>query len=244
MVTMKKIRKLIFGIKHFVNYLYYFKSSITKNSYLCKLVGEKINPLGGGTIVTYKILGLQGNNEIALQELLSNKTLIERFHPAEAAKLGSIAFEDVTSEVSENQKKEVFCQIKNIMLNSIHDTCPNKKFEDSTPEYNRIEPKRTNNLFEHLSSVIIENKYQCKLVAGKSSPSGDDTIITFTMLGKREGYEKLLQKLLSDKKLLEKFHPTEAIKFGFIARGDFTFGLPEMEKIEKMCRIKNKAHIL
>jgi len=225
-IVMKKIKNLIIKTKQFINCLYYLRSSIAKNTYPCKLVGEKINPLGNGTIILYKIRGEQDNNEIPLQYLLNTKKLIEKFHPTDAVKLGSIALKDILLELNENERNQKFNIIKNIMLNSTHDIYPIKEFkildyQHKTPTFNNSVNKD-----DYLDSAVMGNTYPCKLVGSKATDNTSLTIIIFTILGKREGYEKSLSELLKDKKLIERFHPTEAIKFGFIALGDSIFELP------------------
>ncbi|HSW68655.1 MAG TPA: hypothetical protein VLI69_00675 [Gammaproteobacteria bacterium] len=219
MSFMEKIKNFMVRIKHFINSLYYFKSILAKNVYPCRLIGEKID--SQETIILYKIRGQQNNSEILLQQLLNNKKLIEKFHSADAVKLGIIAFKDIILSLDKSEQEQKFYQIKNIMLNSIHDIYPSKYFTDIC-----LINSCTNNSIDeenYLDLAVRENKYPCKLVASKTTHKKNCTTIVFTILGKREGHEKSLSSLLADNELLEKFHPTEAIKFGFIDFGDSKF---------------------
>lgn len=217
---MLKIKKIGSKLKYLINSMYYLKDSISKNTYPYKLIGEKIYHLESGKIVLYKILGQQNNNEISLKNLLNNKKFIEKFHPADAIRLGAMAFEEIISNLNHAERQVKFDQIKNTMLNSAHDVYP--KREPSLHELQNITSDHTTNE-DYLDIAVMRNSYPCKLVGGKTDRKQIRTIITYIIWGKRDGHEKSLKHLINDKELIQKFHPTEAIKFGFIFSGDSLF---------------------
>lgn len=223
---MDKIINLFSKIKYFINYLYYFKSSLRKNVYPYKLISKKITSNHAVTIISYRTRGQNKINEISLQELLNNKKLIDRFHPLEAVKLGSIAFEDIILNLPSETQNNKFNQIRNIMLSSVHDLSPNKESESTY--FTQVNNNISFDDADYIDNAEINNTYVCKLVGGKFNFAKSTTTIIFTILGKREGYTKLLHDVIADKKLLSKFHPTEAVKFGFISTGDDFFKLSEI----------------
>lgn len=237
---MPKILAPLFKIKYFINYLYYMCFSLIKNTYPYKLIGEKINPLSTETIVLYKILGSNTNYEIPLKHLLDNKKLIENFHPTDALKLGAIAFDEIIFALPESERKTSFEKIKTKMLNSTHDTYPNRILESLSIKTHKNHCNHMQYNPTYLDSVVTKNKYPYKLVGAKSSSLKKGTTIMFTIFGKREGYEKILQELLNDKLTIEKFHPTETVKFGFIALGDALYEIQKNGKPICVEEIKNK----
>jgi len=215
---MKKIIKLFVKIKHLLNSLYYLKSIINKNVYPCRLIGEKIIHSNNDTIILYKIRGKENTNEISLKILLSNIRLVEKFSPIESVKLGVLSFKNTILSLPYHDRRKKFNAIKEIMFNSVHDICPSKKLNKSQLKYEITEHIDPSSKF--LNEVATKNSYAYKLVHGKFCNENKDTIITYTILGKREGYEISLRNLLLNKNLLQKFHPTETVKFGFIFSGD------------------------
>lgn len=73
----------------------------------------------------------------------------------------------------------------------------------------------------HYSIASIKNRYPCKIIKIKDicdlskSPS-----ITYQAVTKLNICKKTVKEILDDPVLVEKFHPTDAVKFGFIAFGD------------------------
>lgn len=90
----------------------------------------------------------------------------------------------------------------------------------------------------HISS--LRNYYPCKLVGEIEVDGENKTLIRYRTLGKRDTYTIPIQELLEDRDLIEKFHPTEAIKFGAIAMGDILLSLPEDKRQQKFEEIKQK----
>lgn len=92
----------------------------------------------------------------------------------------------------------------------------------------------------HYCSSSEANYYICKLVGEKNISDSPNTVILYRMLGKRDLFEISVNDLLDNKELLEKFHPTEAVKFGAIAMGDILFNLPEEQRPKRFAEIKQK----
>lgn len=68
------------------------------------------------------------------------------------------------------------------------------------------------------------NYYPCKLIGEKpNNAEQSNTVIIYRHIGKREIFEISVKDLLDKRDLLERFHPTEAVKFGAIAMGDILF---------------------
>ena len=84
------------------------------------------------------------------------------------------------------------------------------------------------------------NRYPCKLVGEKLTDDAKTTHIIYRIVGKKGIHEISIPDLLDDEKLLARFHPTEAVKFGAIAVGDVLFNIPEEEKIKKIKMMKRK----
>lgn len=83
------------------------------------------------------------------------------------------------------------------------------------------------------------NVYPCKAVGQVISPSGE-TIIQYTILGKRDVHSIPLKTLMNDKALLNKFTPTQAAKLGVISIGEILFTLPESERKNRFEEIRSK----
>jgi len=214
MFVVKKLKDALAKLSGFFQYHY----ASSKNHYLYKLLGEKHAYDTNNTIIVFRKLGEKQPIEMPVKELLAAPHLIAHIHPKEALKIGSIALEEFIVELPENSRKQQFNKMKNIMLNSTHSLSNNESGNSPLQ-------------LQHLSPAInIKNTYPFKLVGGKSNNNGINTTITYTILGKREGHEKKLHELVNNIELIEKFHPTEAIKFGFIALGDSLFSSSQTEK--------------
>jgi len=76
----------------------------------------------------------------------------------------------------------------------------------------------------------IRNVYTHRSV-GQTQGRNGETIILYTILGKRDVYRISIEKLMEDKDLLERFHPCQTVKFGVISLGDVLFQVaPEQRK--------------
>ncbi|MCP4473772.1 MAG: hypothetical protein GY821_04245 [Gammaproteobacteria bacterium] len=76
--------------------------------------------------------------------------------------------------------------------------------------------------------------------AGQRQDSNGETIIIYTLLGKRDLYEITIKELIENNDLLEQFHPFQAVKFGSIAIGDLLFSLPPEQREHKYNHIRKQ----
>lgn len=212
------IQKINDVIVQAIGFFQYYYAAFMRNYYPCKLDGEKHSEEANEAIIVYHKTKNRFSLEISIKELLSNSTLIADFQPEEAVKIGFIAFEQFVLEVPLDERSLKFNQIKHIMLNSTCDVSQNFNFGNIFFETTCESTKQDDR--HHLN----KNIYPCRLVGGKPDNVTNGTKIIFTVLGKREGYDTTLSDLISNKDLLNKFHPTEAVKFGFIHMGDTQLG--------------------
>ena len=85
------------------------------------------------------------------------------------------------------------------------------------------------------------NQYYCKLIGEKLNPQEkSNTIILYRLLGKRDIFEISIRELLDNRDLLEKFHPTEAVKLGAIAMGDMLSTIEHDATVARFQEIKRK----
>lgn len=233
---MKILKNLTSRLGYIISCLYYLRSSIIKNSYPYKLIGEKIIPSKNDILILFKILGKTDIFEIELKKILNNTKHLERFSPIDALKIGSLALNDIIIKLPENERKNKFNKIKCYMLNSTHDV-HNITVEDENIDLDSQFCKNDSfiNLFHYLDSISLTNAYPCKLVGSKSHLEMNNTIIIYTIFGKRDGHEKSLKDIINNSDILAKFHPTDAIKFGFIYTGEKLF--TKQERQEKYSRL-------
>lgn len=219
-INMFVIRKVKYLAVQLMGFLQYYCAAFMRNYCQCKLHGEKRSTETNETVVVYHKAGNSRSLEISIKELLSNPTLISNFYPEDALKIGFIALEQFVFEMPLGERTIKFSQVKQIMLNSTYDVTQksnpfNLFFESINCEINK----------NNEPNYLCKNIYPCRLVGGKADNIAlGGTRITFTILGKRDGYDITLSELINNKALLKKFHPTEAVKFGFIHMGD-TMGL-------------------
>lgn len=217
MYILQKVKNIINKKTGFFQYYY---AAYMRNYYSCKLLGEKSSELTNDTIVIFQKSGNAKSSEISIKELLSDLTLISSFNPEEAAKIGFIALEQFIFEIPIEERFFKFNQIKKIMLNSTGDIGQyvnlNKLFFSSDNYKSNIDNKK---------NISCKNTYPYRLVGEKNNGKSSETTIIYTILGKKDGYNKSLKDLILEKDLIDKFHPTEAVKFGFIYMGDMLFSL-------------------
>lgn len=197
-----------------IGFFQYYYSAFMRNYYPCKLDGEKRSEETNEIFVVYHKIRNNLLLEIPIKNLLSNSKLLANFQPEEAVKIGFIALEQFILESPLNESALKFNQIKHIMLNSTSTVNHNFSFENEFIDTAHIQTKNDNTNYLH------KNKYPCRLVGEKQDNTINSTRIIFTILGKREGYDTTLNELINNKDLLKKFHPTEAVKFGFIHMGE------------------------
>ncbi|HLB41988.1 MAG: hypothetical protein A3F13_04890 [Gammaproteobacteria bacterium RIFCSPHIGHO2_12_FULL_40_19] len=226
---MPKIKNLIPIFNGLLNRLHYARSAFLKNTYQCKLIGEKFDSSNTEAVIVFKLLGKKDQHTPSIHSVFYNKKLISNFSPKDAAKLGRIAFNDLNYDARDIEDRNQFIKIKNAMLSSTHDiylpSYPHNcgQFTQSTEAVDRM------CVNFNLDSSASKNKYPFKLVSYKSVSLPGETIIIYTILGKRDGYKKPLKEIMSTNSLLEKFHPTEAAKFGFIFTGEDFFAYDQNE---------------
>lgn len=218
MFVIKIIKDLFNKVDCFFQY-YYF--SFMRNYYPCKLVGEKRSGETNNITVVYQKSGDSIPSEKTIKKLLSDYELISFFNSEESLKIGFIAFEEFILEEPFEERMMKFNLIKNIMLNSTDDI--NKNFDFSR----LFSEKIVTDYKVNSKNGSSKNTYPCKLVDGSTCNVTNGTTVTFTVFGKRDGYEIKLRELILNKELLLKFHPTDTVKFGFIYMGDILFGFTE-----------------
>lgn len=214
MFIIKKIKDLFVRIEGFFQYHYF---SFMRNYYPCKLVGERRLVKGNEITVIYHKSGHSIPFEKPIKKLLSDYNLISFFNPDESLKIGFIAFEEFIFEEPHEERMIKFNAIKSAMLNSNYDTKKSFNFSSLFSEKVNAEYK------ENYVGNLHKNTYPCRLVLGNNCNKNNETTITYTLFGKRDGYEIKLRELILNKELLIKFHPTDAVKFGFIYMGDVLF---------------------
>lgn len=213
---MRWLDKIFFILKKQINYFYYLNSTFSRNSYPCKLIGEKLNSTNEEPIIIFKILGKIEKYSIPISNIFFNKNLIASFSPKDSLKLGRIAFNFIINNKKENDKLKIFSNIKEMMLSSVHDIFSEAHFfSELTPA--NLEAIINIDIESYLISLISNNKYPFKLVGYESL---NKTTIIYTLFGKRDGYQKTLNNIINTDLVLDKFHPTEAVKFGFISAGE------------------------
>jgi hypothetical protein len=197
----------------------YYYAVYMRNYYPYKLIGEKQSESTNGTIIIFNKTGSIASSEISIKKLLSDLALISNFNPEDAYKIGFIALEQFICEVPLEERFCKFNEIKKIMLNSTG--CINQNINLSNFIFNDNDEKPSIN-----NSKITQHKntYPYRLVGEKNNKNTSETTIIYTILGKRDGYTKSLKNLILHKEIIGKFHPTEAVKFGFIYMGDILFG--------------------
>ena len=76
-----------------------------------------------------------------------------------------------------------------------------------------------NRAYYYLAS--IKNRYPCKIVGiGSSAENWGTFKVIYRAITKFNIVEASAQEIMDDPMLIEKFHPTDAVKLGFIAAGE------------------------
>lgn len=81
--------------------------------------------------------------------------------------------------------------------------------------------------------------YSHRAVAQRHNKQGE-TVIIYTLLGKRDLYEIRLKYLMDDPKLLAQFHPCQAAKFGALSMGDVLFSMPIDQREQALSEMRSK----
>ena len=73
----------------------------------------------------------------------------------------------------------------------------------------------------HYSLESIKNRYPCKLIeVTAASDFTKEAIVSFRAVTRINIRKATLPEMLDDPMLIEKFHPTEAVKLGFLSAGE------------------------
>lgn len=73
----------------------------------------------------------------------------------------------------------------------------------------------------YYSLESIKNRYPCKIIAVKNIDKFDAPVDIKFIAATKINIRKLqVQEILSDPLLIEKFHPTDSVKLGFLACGE------------------------
>ncbi len=101
--------------------------------------------------------------------------------------------------------------------------------------------------FYHFSS--IKNRYPCRVTAERIDSTTQETIVVYRVSPRKDEFEIKLKSLLDQPLLIEKFHPTEAIRLGFMAFGEIFFNQPKetayqqyQDIVKKMNNSDEKNH--
>lgn len=188
----KPVKAIIENIVGFIQY--HFASK--RNHYPCKFMGEKANESdSSNVIILYQEKGRNAVQEIPIKDLFDNPTLIEKFCQHDAVRFGVIAISGILFNTEPSLLKQRFNEIKTKMLDS----------GSSSSNY----------------SSSVKNSYPYQIAGEKSSTANShNTTILYTINGKRDLFEITINELLENPTLLEKFHPTVAIKLGAISMGE------------------------
>jgi len=91
----------------------------------------------------------------------------------------------------------------------------------------------------HYSLASIRNRYPCKIVNIKQSENESlKNKILYQAVNKVNIRSSTTKDIISDSMLVEKFHPTDCVKLGFISAGEILFGdsaltLDEIKNLHK-----------
>src|SRR3990167_8011027 len=80
--------------------------------------------------------------------------------------------------------------------------------------------RKVKNKFTY-SVESIRNRYPCKLIKIKNHTDFDrKTLVTYRAVTRTNLRELTLEEILNDPMIVEKFHPTDAVKLGFLSAGE------------------------
>lgn len=83
-----------------------------------------------------------------------------------------------------------------------------------------------------------ELRYSCVLVGEKYNDK-NETIIVYRIRNRPDVYETSLEELVTSPWIIEKFHPTDALKLGIIVCGDILSRTPAEQRESRYQAIKN-----
>ena len=80
--------------------------------------------------------------------------------------------------------------------------------------------KKIKNIYFY-ATESMKNRYPCKIIKIRNlSGSENKIIITYQAVTRLNIRESSIEKLLEDRLLVEKFHPFDSVKLGFLSAGD------------------------
>ncbi len=80
--------------------------------------------------------------------------------------------------------------------------------------------RKVKNKFTY-SVESIKNRYPCKLIKIKNHTDFDrKTLVTYQAVTRVNLRELTLEEILNDPMIIEKFHPTDAVKIGFMSAAE------------------------
>lgn len=80
--------------------------------------------------------------------------------------------------------------------------------------------RKVKNKFTY-SMESIKNRYPCKLIKIKNHTNFDQTtLVTYRAVTRFNLRELTLEEILNDPMIIEKFHPTDAVKIGFMSAAE------------------------
>lgn len=91
----------------------------------------------------------------------------------------------------------------------------------------------------HYTIESIRNRYPCKLIKIKNfDDPNKKTLVTYQAVGRFNVRESTLENILNDPMIIEKFHPTDAVKIGFLSAGEILLkGNRNREEIQRDCEL-------
>ena len=84
-------------------------------------------------------------------------------------------------------------------------------------------------------SESIKNRYPCKIISIENKNDfNKPCVVTFRYVTRLNIRKSTLQQMLDDSMLIEKFHPTDCIKLGFLAASEILVNEKTDTKIKKI----------
>jgi len=86
-------------------------------------------------------------------------------------------------------------------------------------------------LLNSISNIFgnTRREYPVKIVGERFCKNNTETVILYRISPKKEAFEMPLKELLEDAILIEKIHPYQAVKLGFMACGEIMFNYKDGE---------------
>jgi hypothetical protein len=75
----------------------------------------------------------------------------------------------------------------------------------------------------------LRNRYPCRVTGERFDENTRETIVFYKVIPRKEEFEIKLKDLLEDQHLIEKFHPAQTVKLGFMAFAEIFFNFRNKE---------------